>query len=69
MAAFVLKLLAVPALWVLTIDRTDWYPGQTPLNILGLGIAYRGTAFPLLWMILEKKGCESAPTVRPKFSV
>jgi hypothetical protein len=58
-AAFVLKLLGVPAPWVLTLDRTDWYLGQTPLNILVLGVAYRGTAFPVLWMILEKKGCSN----------
>jgi len=58
-AALVLKLLGVPAPWVLTIDRTDWYLGQTPLNILVLGVAYKGTAFPLLWMILEKKGCSN----------
>src|SRR5436305_10166043 len=58
-AALVLKLLAVPAPWVLTLDRTDWYLGRTPLNILVLGVAYRGTAFPLLWTILEKKGCSS----------
>ena len=38
MAAFVLKLVDVPAPWVLTIDRTDWYLGQTPLNILVLGV-------------------------------
>src|SRR5437868_7429147 len=36
--AFVLKLLGVPAPWALTLDRTDWYPGQTPLNILVLGV-------------------------------
>src|SRR5437764_8833463 len=30
-AAFVLKLLKVPAPWVLTMDRTDWYLGETPL--------------------------------------
>ena len=58
-AALVLKLLGVPAPWVLTLDRTDWYLGQTPLNILVLGVAYKGTAFPLLWMILEKKGCSN----------
>lgn len=58
-AAFVLKLLNVPAPWVLTLDRTDWYLGQTPLNILVLGVAYKGTAFPVLWMILEKKGCSN----------
>lgn len=57
MAHFVVRLLGVPAPWVITIDRTDWYLGETPLNIMVLGIAYRGVAFPLLWTILEKKGC------------
>jgi hypothetical protein len=33
--------------------------GQTPLNILVLGVIYKGTAFPLLWAILEKKGCSN----------
>lgn len=56
-ARFVVRLLGVPAPWVLTLDRTDWYLGETPLNIMVLGIAYRGVAFPVLWTILEKKGC------------
>lgn len=58
-AAFVLKLLGVPRPWALTLDRTDWYLGQTPLNILVLGVCYQGTAFPLLWVVLPKKGCSS----------
>lgn len=58
-AAFVLKLLGVPRPWALTIDRTDWYLGQTPLNILVLGVVHQGTAFPLLWVVLPKKGCSS----------
>jgi hypothetical protein len=58
-AAFVLKLLGVPAPWALTLDRTDWYLGQTPLNILVLGVIYKGTAFPLLWAVLPKKGCSN----------
>jgi hypothetical protein len=58
-AGFVLKLLGVPAPWVLTLDRTDWYFGKSPLNILVLGVAYKGIAFPLLWTILEKKGCSN----------
>jgi hypothetical protein len=56
-ARFVVRLLGVPAPWVITLDRTDWYLGETPLNIMVLGIAYRGVAFPLLWTVLEKKGC------------
>lgn len=56
-ARFVVRLLGVPAPWVITLDRTDWYLGETPLNVMVIGIAYRGVAFPLLWTILEKKGC------------
>jgi hypothetical protein len=56
-AHFVVRLLRVPAPWVITLDRTDWYLGETPLNIMVVGIAYRGGAFPLLWTVLEKKGC------------
>lgn len=58
-AAFVLRLLGVPAPWALTLDRTDWYLGQTPLNILVLGVIHKGTAFPLLWAVLPKKGCSN----------
>ena len=58
-AAFVLKLLGVPGPWALTLDRTDWYLGQTPLNILVLGVIHQGTAFPILWAVLPKKGCSN----------
>ena len=58
-AAFILKLLGVPRPWALTLDRTDWYLGERPLNILVLGVVYQGTAFPLLWAVLPKKGCSS----------
>jgi len=56
-AFFVVKLVRLPAPWALTLDRTDWYLGSTPLNVMTLGICYKGIAFPLLWTILEKKGC------------
>jgi len=42
--------------WVLTLDRTDWKFGRTPINILMLGIAYKGVAVPLFWVLLPKKG-------------
>lgn len=57
LARLVVRLVGVPAPWVITIDRTDWYLGETPLNVLVLGIAHRGVAFPLLWRVLPKKGC------------
>jgi hypothetical protein len=56
-AFFIVKLVGLPAPWVITLDRTDWYLGASPLNVMTLGICYRGIAFPLLWTILEKKGC------------
>jgi hypothetical protein len=57
LARLVVRLLGVPAPWVVTIDRTDWYLGETPLNVLMLGIAHRGVSFPVLWAVLPKKGC------------
>lgn len=56
-AHLVIKLLGIPAPFVISIDRTDWYLGETPLNILMLSLVYKGVAFPLLWTVLEKKGC------------
>jgi hypothetical protein len=55
-AVFLVKLIGLPQPWVITIDRTNWKFGNTDINILTLGIAYKGIAFPLLWMILAKKG-------------
>ena len=56
-AHLVIKLLGIPAPFLISIDRTDWYLGETPLNILMLSLVHKGVAFPLLWMVLEKKGC------------
>lgn len=56
-ARLVARLAAQPAPWVITLDRTDWYLGETPLNVLLLGIAHEGVTFPLLWAVLPKKGC------------
>ena len=40
----------------LSIDRTNWKFGQVDINILMLGICYKGLAFPLLFTMLEKRG-------------
>ncbi len=55
-ALALIRLLPLAAPYVLTMDRTNWQLGQTPLNLLVLGIAYKGVAIPLLWTVLEKKG-------------
>ena len=51
-----LALLPVKDKWVLTLDRTTWELGKHCFNVLLLGVAYRGTAFPLVWTVLGKKG-------------
>ena len=56
-ARLVIKLQGIPPPFVLSIDRTDWHLGDTPLNILMLSVVSQGVAFPLLWTVLEKKGC------------
>lgn len=55
-ALALVRLLPLAAPYVLTLDRTNWQLGQTPLNLLVLGIAYKGVAIPMLWTVLEKKG-------------
>lgn len=56
-ARLVARLARQPPPWVITMDRTDWYLGETPLNVLLLGIAHEGVTFPVLWAVLPKKGC------------
>lgn len=47
--------------WVdLTMDRTNWKFGQLNINILAIGISWRGTAIPLVWKLLDKRGNSSA---------
>lgn len=40
----------------LTMDRTNWKWGQANINMLTLGIVYRGTAIPVYWQLLDKRG-------------
>jgi len=42
--------------WILALDRTDWQFGKTVINLLVLGVVCHGTAVPLLWIHLNKKG-------------
>jgi hypothetical protein len=55
-AGLLVSLIGAPSPWVLTLDRTNWQLGKTPLNVLVLGLVYKGVAIPVLWTILEKKG-------------
>ena len=42
--------------WVVTIDRTIWHLGKTPINILVLGIVWGSVTIPVVWCVLPKKG-------------
>ncbi|MDQ3397960.1 MAG: hypothetical protein M3511_09355 [Deinococcota bacterium] len=58
-AKLILALLPEKDRLVLTLDRTTWELGSTCINpwpSQGLGVAYKGLAFPLLWVLLDKKG-------------
>ena len=55
-ATLMLALLPVKDKLVVTLDRTTWELGSNCVNILLLGAAYRGLAFPLMWVLLDKKG-------------
>lgn len=55
-AIFIVKLMNESAPWILTLDRTNWKYGECNLNILMLGIVYKGVAFPICWQLLDKRG-------------
>jgi len=55
-ARFVLEQLPKQEQLVLTLDRTNWKFGSKDINIMALGVAYQGTAFNLMWTLLDKQG-------------
>jgi Transposase DDE domain len=42
-----------------TLDRTAWQCRQARINLLVIGLAYKGAAIPILWTVLPKAGCTS----------
>ena len=55
-ARMIFSLLPVKSGLVLSMDRTNWKFGQTNINILMLGITYKGIAFPLIFRLMDKRG-------------
>ena len=43
----------------MVMDRTTWHYGQTPLNILVLGVLLPGVVLPLVWTVLPHQGNSS----------
>ncbi|GGJ77534.1 hypothetical protein GCM10008939_22010 [Deinococcus aquiradiocola] len=40
----------------MVMDRTTWHDGETPLNLLVLGVALSGVVLPLAWTVLPHQG-------------
>ena len=55
-ALMVVKVMKIPEPWIISIDRNDWKFGKTVFNVLTLGVVHHGVAFPLVWIMLDKKG-------------
>ena len=54
----ILSLFTLPDPLTLTLDRTDWMFGKTPINILVLGVLIGDMSIPLAFSLLNKKGHE-----------
>jgi len=59
-AGFIFRLFLVSGgQWYLTIDRTNWQWGKKDINIVMLAIAFKGTAIPIYWGLLDNRGGNS----------
>lgn len=52
----IVKWTGVEPPFTLVIDRTTWYFGKQPINILCISILGDGFSVPLVWSLLDKKG-------------
>jgi hypothetical protein len=57
---FLLELVPTDPPYVVAVDRTEWHFGQTPVNVLMIGVAYEGIAFPIAWTTLGHGGGSGA---------
>jgi hypothetical protein len=55
-ARLIFKILPHKPPYRLAMDRTNWQFGETDINVLTLAIVYQGVAFPLLILMLDKRG-------------
>jgi hypothetical protein len=63
-ARLLYKLLPVKGRLKLSLDRTNWKFGSWNINILVLGVIYKGVAIPLLWSFLGNKRGNSSQRQR-----
>jgi hypothetical protein len=63
-ADLVMHLLPKTDRFVISVDRTTWRFGQTPINVFMASVVHDGTAFPLVWIMLSKAGCSNGAEQR-----
>ena len=56
LGSLLLHLLPQTPPYEVVIDRTEWHFGETAVNILMVGIAHEGMAFPVAWTALSSGG-------------
>ncbi|MCS4056827.1 hypothetical protein [Salinibacter ruber] len=57
---FLLDLVPTDPPYVAVLDRTEWHFGQKAVNVLMIGIAKGGIAYPVAWSVLEHGGGSGA---------
>jgi len=57
---FLLDLVPTDPPYVAVLDRTEWHFGQTAVNVLMIGIAEDGIAYPVVWSVLDHGGGSGA---------
>jgi hypothetical protein len=57
---FLLDLVPTDPPYVAVLDRTEWHFGQTAVNVLMVGIAEGGIAYPVVWSVLDHGGGSGA---------
>ena len=56
LGSLLLHLLPQRPPYEVVIDRTEWHFGETAVNLLMVGIAHKGMAFPIAWTALPSGG-------------
>jgi len=51
------RLLGLSGSWLLALDRTNWQIGKTEVNYLVLAVVTRRFRVPLVWSVIEGRGC------------
>ena len=51
------RLLGLNGSWLLALDRTNWQIGKTEVNYLVLAVVTRRFRVPLIWSVIEGRGC------------